>query len=136
MKTDRGQNVTEIRLQIEVLLVRLIHLLAHHPDFSTDVEDLKTFSRYSYLYLSMPRSSFPVVISDICLASINCRYLEFFLDCVATKENVSLLYYLSLKVKTVRDARSSEYDSVSLPYLPIWFAAHLLTQVLLHADSP
>lgn len=38
----------ETRLHhFELLLVRLLHLLAHHPDFSTDIEDLANFARYA-----------------------------------------------------------------------------------------
>lgn len=29
-----------------MLLVRLLHLLAHHPDFNQEVEDLKMFVKF------------------------------------------------------------------------------------------
>jgi hypothetical protein len=41
------------------------------------------------------------------------RYIEFFLDCIGTRENISLLYYLAMKLKTVRDGESQEYSEVS-----------------------
>lgn len=31
---------------LENTLVKFLHLLAHHPDFSTDVADLHMFARY------------------------------------------------------------------------------------------
>lgn len=68
--------------------VRLIHLLAHHPDYSKQPEDLLLIV----------------------------KYLDFFLDIIATKDNVSLLYALASKVKTVRD-RDADYDEVRLPPL-------------------
>jgi sister-chromatid-cohesion protein PDS5 len=37
-----------------------------------------------------------------------------YLECLATQENVPFLYHLALKVKTVRDGESSEYDTVRL----------------------
>ena len=38
------------------------------------------------------------------------RYIEFFADCIITKENVSLGYYLIQKLKMVRDATSSGHS--------------------------
>ena len=43
-------------------------------------------------------------------------YLQFYLDLIATSENVSLLYHLANKGKTVRDAESHTY-SVVLPLI-------------------
>lgn len=64
---------------LDVSFARLIHLLAHHPDFSSETnEDLLQFV----------------------------RYLDFFLDCLAGATNVSLFYYLATRVKGVRDAES------------------------------
>ncbi|RXW15368.1 hypothetical protein EST38_g10488 [Candolleomyces aberdarensis] len=63
---------------LEVIFIRLLHLLAHHPDFSTAHEDLL----------------------DIV------KYLQLYLDLIATQDNVSLLHHLALKAKTVRDAES------------------------------
>ena len=45
-----------------------------------------------------------------------CRYIEFFLDCIGTRENISLLYYLAMKLKTVRDGESQEYSEVSMSH--------------------
>jgi hypothetical protein len=51
------------------------------------------------------------------------RYLQFYLDLIATQDNVSLLHHLALKAKTVRDAEShSEVGcSMSEPMTTISF---------------
>ena len=41
------------------------------------------------------------------------RYVDFYLDLVATADNISLLYHLAMKTKTVRDAESHTYSEVS-----------------------
>ncbi|SPO28169.1 related to PDS5 - precocious dissociation of sister chromatids [Ustilago trichophora] len=64
---------------LDVSFPRLIHLLAHHPDFSRETkEDLIQFI----------------------------RYIEFFLDSLSSPSNVSLFYYLATRVKGVRDAET------------------------------
>nr|WJN24945.1 cohesin maintenance factor [Sporisorium sorghi] len=70
----------EQRLKLlDMSLPRLLHLLAHHPDFSRETrEDLMQFV----------------------------RYLEFFLEALAGAANVSVLFYLATRVKGVRDAES------------------------------
>ncbi|KAI9290101.1 armadillo-type protein [Umbelopsis sp. AD052] len=60
---------------IEMSLVQLVHLLAHHPDFGESEEDIKLF---------IP-------------------YIELFLDCVATSENISFLYHIGQKFKATTD---------------------------------
>lgn len=40
------------------------------------------------------------------------RYIQFYLDLVASNENVSLLYHLALKSKTVRDAETQAFSDV------------------------
>lgn len=66
-------------------LVRLIHLLAHHPDFSIATEDL----------------------------NISAQYLRFFISCVATADNVSFLYHILQKIKLSKDMVSAELSQVS-----------------------
>ncbi len=84
----------------ELLLVRLLHTLAHHPDFSTAHEDLLDLSKY-------------VVLSSFFHQKANrCRYIQFYLDLIATSENVSLLYHLATKGKTVRDHTSFAHSEV------------------------
>ncbi|GAB5588791.1 Sister chromatid cohesion protein pds5 [Umbelopsis nana] len=65
---------------IEMSLVQLIHLLAHHPDFDDTEDDVKLF---------IP-------------------YIELFLDCVATSENISFLYHIGQKIKATTDAVDPE----------------------------
>ncbi|KAF5351176.1 hypothetical protein D9756_008405 [Leucocoprinus leucothites] len=62
----------------ELLFIRLLHTLAHHPDFSTGHEDLLDLA----------------------------KYIQFYLDLVVTPENIALLYHLASKGKTVRDHSS------------------------------
>ncbi|KDQ60158.1 hypothetical protein JAAARDRAFT_711869 [Jaapia argillacea MUCL 33604] len=68
---------------IELIFIRFLHTLAHHPDFSPDI------------------------VMDVEHCQELSRYVEFYLDCVASSENISLLYHLAMKLKTVRDAESS-----------------------------
>ncbi|KAF5383320.1 hypothetical protein D9615_004981 [Tricholomella constricta] len=65
----------------EIIFIRLLHLLAHHPDFSKSHEELLDIS----------------------------KYIQFYIDLVATSENVSLLFHLALKGKSVRDSESHAY---------------------------
>ncbi|CEG69090.1 hypothetical protein RMATCC62417_05229 [Rhizopus microsporus] len=66
-------------------LVRLVHLLAHHPDFTITTEDLMVFA----------------------------QYIRFFLSCVATAENVSFLYHIAQKIKLSKDMVSAELSDNS-----------------------
>lgn len=65
-------------------LTRLIHLLAHHPDFTEAVEDLEIFS----------------------------QYFRFFLSCVATPDNVAFLYHIAQKIKLSKDMVAEELSKV------------------------
>ena len=62
----------------EMPFVRLLHLIAHHPDCSMEADDVVSSAAYIQLYL----------------------------DHVAHEKNVSLLYYLAGRLKTVRDPES------------------------------
>lgn len=76
---SRGMPAEQRLKLLDVSFPRLIHLLAHHPDFSRETkEDLVQFI----------------------------RYIEFFLDALSTPSNVSLFYYLATRVKGVRDAET------------------------------
>jgi sister-chromatid-cohesion protein PDS5 len=83
------QNFLQKRFStLEVLdtsLVRLIHMLAHHPDFTESVEDLMIFS----------------------------QYFRFYLNCVATASNVSFLYHVAQKIKLSKDVVNMELNKVS-----------------------
>ncbi|KAF8156995.1 armadillo-type protein [Crassisporium funariophilum] len=67
---------------LEMIFIRLLHLLAHHPDFATDKDEVLDMA----------------------------TYIQFYLDLVATSENISLLYHLSTKGKTVRDPESHSHS--------------------------
>ncbi|KAF8582552.1 ARM repeat-containing protein [Ramaria rubella] len=75
----------EIRVSsFEMNFSRLIHLLAHHPDFAIATQNLQETS----------------------------KYIEFFLDLISTGDNVPFLYHLAMKTKTVRDASPAHNDSL------------------------
>ncbi|KAJ1740064.1 Sister chromatid cohesion protein pds5 [Coemansia sp. RSA 989] len=67
---------------VESSLVRLIHLLAHHPDWDDSSLD-------STLSLFAP-------------------YLEFYITCVCKSQNVSLLFCLAGELKTVRNRAQAD----------------------------
>jgi sister chromatid cohesion protein PDS5 len=60
---------------LEQSFSRLLSLLAHHPDFSKDPDDLADFA----------------------------RYIVFYLQTVANEDNLSLIYYVAQRVKQTRD---------------------------------
>jgi sister-chromatid-cohesion protein PDS5 len=60
---------------LETIFARLLSLLAHHPDFDTDAETLKIMT----------------------------KYILFYLKCVATSDNLSLIYHVAQRVKGVAD---------------------------------
>lgn len=68
------------RRAMESMMGRLIPLLAHHPDYSSETEDLKDFA----------------------------SYFLFYLGAVATEENVSLIFKYAERAKQTRDAISPE----------------------------
>ncbi|KIK94536.1 hypothetical protein PAXRUDRAFT_827895 [Paxillus rubicundulus Ve08.2h10] len=68
--------------QLEIIFIRLLHLLAHHPDFATAQENMQEMA----------------------------KYIEFYLDLIASSENIALIYHLAMKAKTVRDAQSHTYS--------------------------
>ncbi|KAI0747029.1 armadillo-type protein [Daedaleopsis nitida] len=73
----------QVKLQrFEHNFIRFLHLLAHHPDFQLEQESLPDIA----------------------------KYITFFLELVATTDNIGLLYHLALKGKTVRDAESHAYS--------------------------
>ncbi len=40
------------------------------------------------------------------------RYIDFYLGCVVNEDNVSYLYYIATRLKTVRDAESQLFSDV------------------------
>ncbi|KAF3033965.1 hypothetical protein E8E12_003154 [Didymella heteroderae] len=60
---------------LETVFSRLLSLLAHHPDFDTEPETLKLMS----------------------------EYILYYLKCVATEDNISLIFHVAQRVKGVAD---------------------------------
>lgn len=87
----------------EAIFIRFLHLLAHHPDFAVSHEQLLDIAKYVYI----------VICFNTLAHADEIRYLDFYLDLVATADNISLLYHLAMKTKTVRDAESHTYSEVS-----------------------
>ncbi|KAL9126994.1 MAG: hypothetical protein Q9217_004050 [Psora testacea] len=78
------QPKSKVGMVMESVFARLLSLLAHHPDYASNTEDLVDFT----------------------------RYILFYLHAVATEENLSLIYHIAQRVKQSRDAiiPSSEMD--------------------------
>jgi len=78
------QSTSKANVVMESVFARLLSLLAHHPDYGASAEDLIDFA----------------------------RYMLFYLNPVATEENLSLIYHIAQRVKQSRDAigSSTEYD--------------------------
>lgn len=81
MKIKQGESSV-----LDSSLVRLVHILAHHPDFSIATEDL----------------------------DISAQYIRFYLSCVANPDNVSFLYHIVQKIKLSKDMVSPELSQVSI----------------------
>ncbi|EKM56477.1 uncharacterized protein PHACADRAFT_207705 [Phanerochaete carnosa HHB-10118-sp] len=73
----------QLRLQyFEMMFVRLLHSLAHHPDYALNEE----------------------AVQDIA------KYIELYLDMICTSENLSLLYHLTSRLKMVRDSEGHTFS--------------------------
>ncbi|TIB29981.1 hypothetical protein E3P86_03580 [Wallemia ichthyophaga] len=96
------RHTAKIRLNaFEMIFYRLLHTLAHHPDFSAHPADIEATA----------------------------KYITFYLELVATSENINLLYHLAGRLKTVRDITTKE-NSVNL-YILSELGQHL-TSTLAH----
>ncbi|KAL8731444.1 MAG: hypothetical protein Q9166_003419 [cf. Caloplaca sp. 2 TL-2023] len=78
-RSQQAGSSTKVHTVMESIIARLISLLSHHPDYANDAEDLIDFS----------------------------RYIIFYLQNVATEDNLSLIYHIAQRVKACRDAVSS-----------------------------
>ncbi|KAJ4463966.1 armadillo-type protein [Lentinula edodes] len=67
---------------LEFVFIRLLHLLAHHPDFATSQSELQDIA----------------------------KYVQFYLELIGSEETIPLLYHLASKGKTVRDPESQAYS--------------------------
>ena len=81
MKLIAGNNK---HLVMEKIFPRLLHLLAHHTDFSTEEGDLDDML----------------------------TYINFYLDCVGTADNYALFFHLVQRVKQARDALDVDKSEV------------------------
>ncbi|KAJ3411005.1 hypothetical protein HDV05_002913 [Chytridiales sp. JEL 0842] len=71
---------------LESMFANLIHTVAHHPDFGLDDDDIM----------------------------FSAKYLEFFLDIVATNENISFLFHAAAQLKTMKDLHSESSEALYL----------------------
>jgi sister chromatid cohesion protein PDS5 len=69
---------------LERTFARLLHLLAHHTDFSTEEGDLDDMV----------------------------TYLNYFLDCVGTADNYAYFFHIAQRVKQVRDGLEDDKSQV------------------------
>jgi sister-chromatid-cohesion protein PDS5 len=93
---------SEIRVAaFDMIFLRLLHLLAHHPDYALATEILQETAKSVF----PSHGVVPVLIASF-------RYIEFYLDLIGTADNMPLLYHLAMKGKTVRDATSQTYSEV------------------------
>lgn len=67
-----------------MIFIRYLHLLAHHPDYALTRE----------------------LLPDLA------KYIDFYLDQIASADTISLLYHLAGRLKSVRDARSHAHSEV------------------------
>jgi sister-chromatid-cohesion protein PDS5 len=91
-----------------MIFIRLLHLLAHHPDFAKTSETLEETAKF----VSLSRNAYSL------RSLLSFRYIQFYLGIIGSADNVSLLYHLALKAKTVRDAESHTYSEVNFISTP------------------
>lgn len=65
---------------LEAVMARLVPLLAHHPDYSSEADDLADFA----------------------------NYFIFYLNTVATEQNISLIYKYAERIKQTQDGLNAE----------------------------
>ncbi|KAF7350447.1 Sister chromatid cohesion protein pds5 [Mycena venus] len=90
---------------LEMMFIRLLHLLGHHPDFAMSQDEMLDIA----------------------------KYIQFYLSQVANADTISLLYHLALKGKTVRDAESKQHtenlyviSELAQELIKIWGHTHSL----------
>lgn len=80
--TSSNSNSSKPPIVLESVFARLLSLLAHHPDYASTAADLTDFT----------------------------RYLLFYLQNVATEDNLSLIYHIAQRLKQHRDAIAPSLD--------------------------
>lgn len=99
-----------LKLQsLEMTFIRLLHLLAHHPDFALTEENISDIAK-------CVRSLPSLIASWNANGPRRPRIIEFYLSLIGSAENVALLFHLALKAKTVRDAESHAHSEVRSPF--------------------
>ncbi|KAL8953571.1 MAG: hypothetical protein Q9222_000566 [Ikaeria aurantiellina] len=76
MKFQQSSTSNKPNIVMESVFARLLSVLSHHPDYADDAESMIDFA----------------------------RYLIFYLQNVATEDNLSLIYHIAQRVKQCRDA--------------------------------
>ena len=95
-------NAQAVRVEhLEMTFIRLLHALAHHPDFNTTHDDLLDIAKLVPLKF------------DTASKLMTSRYVQFYLELMATQDNISLLYHLAMKGKTVRDPDGHTFSEAS-----------------------
>lgn len=117
--------------ELEIPFVRVLHLLAHHPDLDklhdvagedgseVDGEEAAPKQTKHETLLSLSKCVYAPVHDSH--SQPYDRYIQFYVDQLVNAENISLIYHLALKVKTVRDSDGDEASEVqplpsSLPF--------------------
>lgn len=117
--------VLGLRLQqFEMTFPRLLHLLAHHPDFEMTHASLVEMSRSARFVLS---------VFHIDNLHYN-RYIKFYTLTVATADNISLIFHLAEKLKTIQDAESDRYSEACVP--PLRIGCFVIQHTILSAYMP
>jgi sister chromatid cohesion protein PDS5 len=100
--------------ELEIPFVRVLHLLAHHPDLDKLNDVAGEDSSEADGEEATPKQT-----KHETLLSLS-KYIQFYVDQLVNAENISLIYHLALKVKTVRDAEGDEASEVQT-LCPLYF---------------
>ncbi|GMM36904.1 Pds5 protein [Saccharomycopsis crataegensis] len=94
----------------EKSLVRLLHMVAHHQEFIDVINEAYQNNTSGETSTDSNEALFKAFGFAV-------KYVIFYLDSVATKDNISLLYYFCQRIKQYRDALISDlhYDLVPRP---------------------
>ncbi|KAJ3074149.1 hypothetical protein HDU98_011998 [Podochytrium sp. JEL0797] len=69
---------------MESVFVNVLHMVAHHPDFGFDYDDI----------------------------SLSAQYIQFYLDIVATADNASFLFHSAAQLKTLVDLHAATSENI------------------------
>ncbi|KAJ3207768.1 hypothetical protein HDU82_003319 [Entophlyctis luteolus] len=75
---------TDLPSRVESVFVEFLHMVAHHPDFGTDDEDV----------------------------TLSAKYIQFYIDIVASPENISFLFHSAAQLKMLVDMHSQTSDNI------------------------